>query len=269
MIEEIGVNWHLAVLGYLTIGLVLLTLLWKKLSPIVALTVIPIIFALIGGFGWDVGKFAIGGVKCVAPIACMFIFAILFFGIMDDAGMFDPIINAILKFARNDSIKIAIGTAVLAMVCHLEGSGAVTFVITIPAMLPLWKRLNMNKLYLACIVALAAGTMNMVPWGGPTIRAAVSLGVPIMDVYGPMIIPQVCGLGWLIWIFGTNLSLRVLPTTLGQSEQRLHIEDLYDSFLLPGKLSQLVVHSRFISKFNLPDPCKLSKSSFRRKFFKF
>ena len=69
----------------------------------------------------------------------MFVFAILFFGIMTDAGMLDPIIDRILKTVGTRPTRIVMGTTLLALLVHLDGSGAVTFLITIPAMLPLYR----------------------------------------------------------------------------------------------------------------------------------
>ena len=55
------------------------------------------------------------GIKSVAPTGIMILFAILFFGILIDAGVFDPIIKTILRLVKGDPVKIAIGTAVLAL----------------------------------------------------------------------------------------------------------------------------------------------------------
>lgn len=127
-----------------------------------ALIAIPIIMALFAGFSVAyVNKFAVTGVKGIAPVIGMFVFAILFFGILTDAGMLDPIINRILKVVGTKPSRITLGTAILASVVHLDGSGAVTFMVTVPAMLPLYKHLNMDLRILACTVAIAAGVCNI------------------------------------------------------------------------------------------------------------
>ncbi len=184
----------LALLGFITVIVLLALIMTKKASPLIALIAVPAIMALFGGFGLEIGKFITDGIKNIAPTGVMFIFAILFFGILTDAGTFDPIINKILKVVGKDPIKIALGTALLAMCVHLDGSGAVTFLVAIPAMLPLYNALGMRKTTLATIVALAAGTMNMLPWGGPTIRAATALKVPVTELFNPMLIPFISGI---------------------------------------------------------------------------
>ncbi len=130
----------------------------------------------------------------------MFIFAILFFGILTDAGTFQPIIDKILKVVGKDPIKIAIGTAILSMIVHLDGSGAVTFLVTVPAMLPLYEALGMRKTTLATIVALGAGVMNILPWGGPTIRAATSLKIPVTELFNPLLIPVLTGIIFVLFV---------------------------------------------------------------------
>jgi len=184
----------LAVYGLLTIGILLFLVISKKASPVVALILVPLVTGLAAGFGTELSAMVGEGLKGIAPTAVMFVFAILFFGVLMDAGTFDPIISKTLKLAGNDPVKITIATAFLAMLVHLDGSGATTFLIVIPALLPVYDAMGMKRLTLATIVALSAGTMNILPWGGPTIRAASSLKVEVMDLFFPILIPVVVGL---------------------------------------------------------------------------
>lgn len=183
----------LAGLGLITIILLFVSILTKKLSPLIALITIPIIASLLGGFGLETSKFIISGIKNIAPMAGMFVFAILFFGIMTDAGMLDPIINRILKTVGLKPARITVGTALLALIIHLDGSGAVAFLITIPAMLPLYDKLGMDRRVLACVASLACG-VNFLPWTGPVIRASASLNIPVTEIFTPLIWVQIIGL---------------------------------------------------------------------------
>ncbi|MGB5783601.1 MAG: citrate:proton symporter [Eudoraea sp.] len=216
----------------IAITVVLLALiLSKKASALSALIIVPIIGSLVAGFGLDTAEFAIQGIKNIAPVVAMFVFAILFFGVLTDAGMFDPIINTILKLVGRHPVKITLGTAVLSMIVHLDGSGAVTFLITIPAMLPLFEELKMDKRVLACVVALGAGTMNLVPWGGPTIRAATALQVEITELYTPVMIPQLFGLLFVLfiaWYLGSREAKRLQLDSIediGRSYERKASEE--------------------------------------------
>lgn len=189
-----------AALGFLTIFILLAVIMMKKLSPLVALISVPIITAIIGGHGLKIEKFINDGVKSIAPTGTMFIFAILFFGILTDAGTFQPIIDKILKVVGKDPVKIAVGTAILSMIVHLDGSGAVTFLVTVPAMLPLYEALGMRKTTLATIVGLGAGVMNILPWGGPTLRAATSLKISVTELFNPLFIPVLAGIIFVLFV---------------------------------------------------------------------
>jgi len=216
----------LALLGFITIVVLLAAILTKKMSPLAALIAIPFIAALIGGFGLGTGKFMVDGIKSIAPIVGMFVFAILFFGILKDAGMLDPIINKVLKVVGMRPSRIVLGSAVLAAIVHLDGSGAVTFLVTIPALLPLYERLKMDKRILACVVAMAAGVANALPWGGPTLRAAAALHIPVADLYLPLIPVQICGMLFVFtcaWLLGKKEERRLgLTAAASASDEIAH-----------------------------------------------
>lgn len=190
----------LAFWGVVTIVMLFVLVIGKKTSPVIALILIPVVTGILAGFWNELPSFIGTGLLNIAPTGLMFVFAILFFGILMDAGTFDPIIDRLLAFAGNDPVKIAIATAVLAMLIHLDGSGAVTFLIAVPAMTPVYDRMKMSRLTLASIVALSAGTMNILPWGGPTLRASTSLNIPVTELFNPLLIPVLVGLACVIVI---------------------------------------------------------------------
>jgi citrate-Mg2+:H+ or citrate-Ca2+:H+ symporter, CitMHS family len=186
-------------LGVGTIVVLLALILFRITSVLVALTVVPIAAALAGGFAKDIGSFAVEGIRSVVPVASLFTFAVLYFGVMNDAGLFRPVIGRLVRLVGADPVKVAVGTAAVAAICHLDGAGASTFMITVPAMLPLYTQLRMDPLTLTCTTALAAGTMNMLPWAGPTTRAASALHVSTNDVFMPVLPAMVVG---LLAVFG-------------------------------------------------------------------
>lgn len=192
--------------------ILLLLILTRTTSALTALIIVPMVGALLSGYGVETATFALNGIKNIAPITAMFIFAILFFGILTDAKMFQPLIQFIISKVGTNPIKITVGSAILAMIVHLDGSGAVTFLIVIPAMLPLFEQLEMDKRILAAVVALGAGTMNLVPWGGPTLRAASALNVEVSSLYHSLMIPQFIGLLSVIgisWFLGRKEAKRL------------------------------------------------------------
>ena len=190
----------LAALGLTTILVLLAAIMTRRLSPLVALIVVPMAAALAGGFGLETAGFVTSGLKDMAPVVAMFVFAILFFGVVTDAGMFDPVVDSILRAVGTHPRWIVPGTAVLAALVHLDGSGAVTFLIVVPALLPLYQKLGMDRRLLAGTAALAAGVMNMLPWGGPTLRASAALDIPVTDLYRPLLPVQAVGILFVLGV---------------------------------------------------------------------
>ncbi len=201
----------LALIGAVTVLVLLAVIMLNMLSPLVALIVVPVVASLIAGFGLATSKFIIAGITSIAPVAGMFVFAILYFGIITDAGMLDPIISRILRTVGMRPTRIVMGTGLLALLIHLDGSGAVCFLITIPAMLPLYDKLGMDRRVLACAASLAAG-VNFLPWTGPTLRAAAALKLPVAQIFDPMIGVQVVGLVFVFsacWLLGKREERRL------------------------------------------------------------
>lgn len=189
----------LAVLGFLTIGVFLYLIMTKRLSVLIALVLVPIVFALIGGFGLEIGAMMLEGIEKVAPTGIMVAFAVLYFGLMMDAGLFDPMVSKMLLIVKGDPLKVVIGTAVITMLVALDGDGASTFMITVSALLPLYKRLKMNPLILSGVVALGAGVMNLAPWGGPTARAMATLDVNSAQLFNPVLPAMLAGVLWVLF----------------------------------------------------------------------
>lgn len=184
----------LALIGFLIIAVILFLIMTKKLSPIVSLIVVPVIGAIIAGQAGEVGSYIAKGIVTMAPTGVMFIFSILFFGIMRDNGTFDPIVEKIIKVSRGNPVLVVVGTYIIALIGHLDGAGATTFLLTVPAMLPIFTAMRMRKLTLAAVVAMGAGVMNLTPWGGPTLRAATALEMNVAELYAPVVIPQIVGI---------------------------------------------------------------------------
>ncbi len=190
----------LTALAYTMVVVFMTLIMTKRLPALVALILVPIAFGLIGGFGKDLGPMMLTGIKNLAPTGVMLTFAILYFGIMIDAGLFDPVVRKITKLVHGDPMKIVVGTTILAMIISLDGDGATCYILTVTAMLPLYKRLGMSRLILACVIMLAGGVFNILPWGGPTARAASALGVDPRDVFVPMLPAMAVAIVWVLFV---------------------------------------------------------------------
>ena len=207
----------LTILAYSMVVVFMFLIMTKRLPALVALIVVPIAFGLIGGFGAGLGPMMLEGIRSLAPTGVMLMFAILYFGVMIDAGLFDPIVRIILKLVQGDPMKIVVGTAALAMFISLDGDGATTYMITVSAMLPLYMRLGMSRLTMACVIMLAGGVMNILPWGGPTARAATALGVDVSDIFVPMIPAMAVTAVWVMfvaWVLGMRERKRLGTVSL-------------------------------------------------------
>ncbi|WP_210586426.1 CitMHS family transporter [Streptomyces sp. GESEQ-35] len=200
----------LTILGFAMIATFLVLIMMKKMSPIAALVLIPALFCVFVGKGANLGDYVIDGVTSLAPTAAMLMFAIVYFGVMIDVGLFDPIVRGILKFCKADPMRIVVGTAVLAAIVSLDGDGSTTFMITVSAMYPLYKRLKMSLVVMTGVAAMANGVMNTLPWGGPTARAATALKLDASDIFVPMIPALAVGL----------LGVFVLSYVLGKRERK-------------------------------------------------
>ncbi|MFJ4486432.1 CitMHS family transporter [Streptomyces longwoodensis] len=200
----------LTLLGFAMIATFLVLIMLKKMSPIAALVLIPALFCVFVGKGARLGDYVLDGVTGLAPTAAMLMFAIVYFGVMIDVGLFDPVVRGILKFCRADPLRIVVGTAVLAAIVSLDGDGSTTFMITVSAMYPLYKRLKMSLVVMTGVAAMANGVMNTLPWGGPTARAATALKLDASDIFVPMIPALAMGL----------LFVLALSYVLGRRERR-------------------------------------------------
>ncbi|WP_455919620.1 CitMHS family transporter [Priestia megaterium] len=188
----------LALLGFLIIGVFLFLIMTNRLSVLIALVLVPTVFALIGGFVLEMGDMMLEGIIKVAPTGIMIVFAVLYFGLMIDTGLFNPMIFKMLRLVKGDPLKVVVGTAIVTMLVSLDGDGASTFMITITALLPLYKRLKMNPLILSGVVALGAGVMNLAPWGGPTARAMTTFNADSSQLFNPVIPAMIAGIVWVL-----------------------------------------------------------------------
>ncbi len=166
----------LAVIGFVMVLILIICLIRKIVIPPIAFILLPTIAALIAGFDpFAVNKFAASGISKMVSTVSLFVFSISFFSLMSEQGVFDPIVNFLIKKAGTNVTLVMLATAAVGIIGHLDGSGATTFIITITAMLPMFKKLKMDNRALMLLICVAIGVMNVCPWGGPTIRAATVL----------------------------------------------------------------------------------------------
>ncbi|WP_332761116.1 CitMHS family transporter [Pseudarthrobacter sp.] len=211
----------LVLLGFAMIAVFMVLIMTKKLTPVLALIIVPTVFGLFAGAGLGIGDMVLESMKSMTSTAALLMFAIIYFGLMIDVGLFDPLVKFILRKLGNDPAKVVLGTAILAAAVSLDGDGSTTFILTTAAMLPVYLRLKMSPVVLTCVAGLANGTMNILPWGGPTARAATALHLDVNDVFVPMIPSLIAGLvvvfgfAWLLGLQERNRLRAIAPEIWG------------------------------------------------------
>lgn len=185
----------LGLAGFALMIAIVALLLRGKSAPAVVFITLPIIVGFAVGFTPnEMSEYIASGVSGVATTAILFIFAVLFFGVMNDAGVFDRIVSKVLKLVGNNITLLMFATVLIAFIGHLDGSGATTLLIAIPPLLPIYKKMNIRPINLLCITTLTMGVMNIVPWGGPCGRTAAALEVGTSEIWRYCIPAQAFGL---------------------------------------------------------------------------
>lgn len=184
-----------AFIGFVMIVAIVVLLLKGKMSPIVVLTLVPAIAALLLGFTpVQIADFIKDGVKTTTSNGILFIFSVIYFGVMSDTGMFDVIVKKLVKLAGDNVVAVTVATAIIATIAHLDGTTATTVLITIPALYPVYKKMKIDPKILLCITGACMGVMNLLPWGGPVARAATVIEMDANDLWHILIPVQIMGL---------------------------------------------------------------------------
>ena len=189
----------LAIAGYIMVIVFMYLIMSKRLSAFTALVLVPVACALILGFpSKTIGAWMIAGVRQTAPTAAMLLFAITYFGIMINVGLFDPIVTRILRIVKGDPMKVIVGTSLMAAFVSLDGDGSTTYMIVVTAMIPLYRRLGINPIILPSVIIMQNAIMNVIPWGGPTGRVLAALKVESADVFNPLVPGMVVATIWVL-----------------------------------------------------------------------
>jgi len=175
-------------------------ILTNRVSPFIGLIIIPVIFGLIGGFGFELGTLMQEGIINTAPTALLILFAILYFALMIDVGLFDPITNRIVRFAKGDPVKVVVGSAILAGIVGFDGDGSSTIMICISAFLPIYLKLGIRPIILASLTALQIGITTLVPWGGPVGRVASVLNLDPTSLFISLLPGMIAGIIYVVGI---------------------------------------------------------------------
>lgn len=219
-----------AIVGFIMIAILVVALLKFKMLPITFFATVPFIAAAVLGCGvTDIFKMTAKGVIGVLPTAALFVFSITYFGIMSDAGLFDRPVNWLLRHMKASVFGVLTATVLVAMISHLDGSGTTTVMITVPAMLPIAKKLKVRILPVAFLMTMTISVMNLLPWGGPLGRAAVVVGSETTALWRTILPVQIFG---IVLLFVTAFLVARSEEKLGFAAQP------YDGALSETKASE-------------------------------
>jgi len=254
----------LAITGFVMIGLLMFFLLRGKAIPMTLFVLLPILGAVINGYGInDISGFIKDGVSTTWSMAALFVFVVTYFGIMTDVGMFDKLVQKMIKIADGHILGIFLVVVLIATLGHLDGNSPTTYLITIPALLPLCKKLNIriNSIMLVCCAVITV--MNLVPWGGVLNRQAVTLAVDsglLWNAYLPMqIFGWFCCVGLAVIVArievkrGAGKAALIENGENLQPEQDIAMQDLQRPKLLWYNVSLTVVVFVLLFKTSLPN----------------
>lgn len=219
----------LAFMGFLMVFVTIYLLVKGKSSPITVMIIVPVIAALVVGVNFDeLGTYVGSGIGTVMNNAVLFIFSIIFFSVMQDLGVFDPMVDWLTEKAGNNVVAITVVTAIVGIIAHIDGATATTVLITIPAMYPIYRRMRIKTEVLLCLVTVSMGVMNLLPWGGPVARVASVIGMDANDLWLSLIPVQIFGLVIIIALaiyLGTLEKRRLDKIALDAADQ-VAVEDI-------------------------------------------
>lgn len=194
----------------------------KKLTPFSALILVPMLFTLVGAvLGlyaeqvtsikeianptildqiFLIGDWTVDGIKKVSTTAIMLLFAILYFSIMLNVGLFDPVTKKMIKFAKGDPLKVLVATAIVAASVSLNGDGTTTTLIVCTAFLPIYKELNLKVMNLGILLILMNTIMNLLPWGGPTARVISVLDVGEQEILRALVPGMIVSIIYMVGV---------------------------------------------------------------------
>jgi CitMHS family citrate-Mg2+:H+ or citrate-Ca2+:H+ symporter len=174
------------------LAVLLVLILKSNFLPGNIMALLPIAVALIIGTGFSsTMEFVHEGISDVLVIAALLIFATIYFGVMADAGLFEPIINRMLRhrFIGKSVFSVTAITALIAVITSLDGQGISALMITVPPMLIVFDKLKISRALMGLIFCTVLTTMNLLPWAGPMARTAAVLGLDDVMILYRKIVP--------------------------------------------------------------------------------
>lgn len=178
--------------GYLMIIGIVYFLIKEKASLPPVFILIPVLGALVCGFSVvEICGFISDGIVSVTETALLFLFSILYFSILGETGIFNVLAQFFLKYMKNNIYLFLFLTFGLAVLIQMDGSGAMTMLIIIPMMLPMYDAMNIRRTALVCACAVGTGVTNMLPWCSAMLRISAGTGLEAQEIWRTVLPVQI------------------------------------------------------------------------------
>lgn len=223
----------LALIAILMIAACFILVLSKKVHMIIPFIVIPIMFALLAGFSLsDISGFVVDGVSSTNNAVLLILFSVAYFSVLSETGMFDIIVNRITKLTKNNIYVVLLCTVLIAMIGHLDGAYNTTYLITIPTLLPLYKKLHIDSRILMFLTVMGATVMCVAPWGASIVQltrfAEVEANVLSQRLIPFAVVAFMLAIAFAL-LFGVSVSKQnrglALSSDAGETEKKLDFSD--------------------------------------------
>lgn len=156
-------------MSFIMLGVIIGFVFYKKVPMQFVLAVVPIICAVIMGVSVnDLSGYIIDSANGIMKSAgYMLLFGLMYFTLLSETGMFDIIVDKILKLLKGkiNVWVVMILTSLIAAIGGLTASVASAYLITFPIMMPLYKKINFDKKSAMIIAQTSIAAMCFVPWG--------------------------------------------------------------------------------------------------------
>jgi CitMHS family citrate-Mg2+:H+ or citrate-Ca2+:H+ symporter len=172
------------VVGFIMLAIIVFLLVSNKTSIIPVFGILPILAAMALGYGIkDIQKFMNDGFGSVLNTVVLFAFAVMYFSILSEVGMFDVIVNKVMRYLGNSVLAVLYVASFVTIISHLDGSGATTALVTIPTMLPIFKKMKMRPICVVFVMSIMSGAMNITPWCASMLRVTSVTGLDAQELW--------------------------------------------------------------------------------------
>ncbi|MCD8124298.1 MAG: citrate:H+ symporter [Lachnospiraceae bacterium] len=168
------------VMAIIMLVVVIACIIWNKIPLNFIMFVVPFVCCLLLGYSLtETSSFILTQINSVMQSAgYMLLFGLVYFTMLTETGMFDIIINALVKMIGNrlNVVVVMVMTSVIGAVGYLTANMSTTYLICFPIMIPMFKKFKLDQRYAFIICQTAVSAMCFLPGGIGTVNSAMMAG---------------------------------------------------------------------------------------------